>query len=102
MSSYKIEQHRVSYRGRDFHFVSYEARPANERRGEPAEPPMWYLMQAGKRWPVMPQEAGLPLEAVEQALRAWLEENAFTEAADSAPAVRAPRRRSSGDKRAAN
>jgi hypothetical protein len=100
MSSYKIEQHRVTYRGRDFHFVSYEAQPANERRGEAAVPPMWYLMQAGKRWPVMPQDSGQPAEVVEQALRAWLEANAFTEA-DPAPAL-APRRRSSGDKRKAH
>jgi hypothetical protein len=100
MSSYKIEQHRVTYRGRDFHFVSYEAQPANERRGEAAIPPMWYLMQAGKRWPVMPQESGQSAEAVEQALREWLEANAFTEA-EPAP-VLAPRRRSVGDKRKAN
>ncbi len=99
MSSYKIEQHRVTYRGRDFHFVSYEAQPANERRGEPAVPPMWYLMQAGKRWPVMPQEPGQPVEAVEAALRAWLEANAFT-AADPAPGP--SRRRSSEGRRAAN
>ena len=78
MPSYKNEQHRVTHRGRDFHFVSYEAQPANERRGQPAVGAMWYLMQAGKRWPVMPQEPGQPVEAVQRALRAWLEENAFT------------------------
>jgi hypothetical protein len=77
MSVYKVEQHRVTHRGRDFHFVSYEPRPADQRRGVPAVPAMWYLMQEGKRWPVMPQEPGLPLEAVERALRAWLETNAF-------------------------
>jgi hypothetical protein len=101
MSSYKIEQHRVSYRGRDFHFVSYEAQPANERRGEPAVPPMWYLMQAGKRWAVMPQDPAQPPEAVERALREWLEANAFTEAAP-VPAPLGLRRRSAGDKRKAN
>ena len=100
MSSYKIEQHRVTHRGRDVHFLSNEAQPANERRGEAAIPPMWYLMQAGKRWPVMPQESGQTAEAVEQALREWLEANAFTEA-EPAP-VLAPRRRSVGDKRKAN
>jgi hypothetical protein len=78
MSSYKIEQHHVTHRGRDFHFVSYEAQPANARRAEPAVPPMWYLMQAGKRWPVMPQNLGEPVEAVERALRLWLDSNAFT------------------------
>ncbi len=98
MSAYRIEQHRVRYRGRDFHFVSYEAQPANARRGEPAVPPMWYLMQAGKRWPVMPQEDGLPVAAVEEALRAWLEANAFTPADESAAAD--PGLRSRGDQRA--
>jgi len=62
---------------------------------------MWYLMQAGKRWPVMPQEPGQPIEAVEQALRTWLEANAFTEA-EPTPAALAPHRRSLGNKRKAN
>jgi hypothetical protein len=78
MSSYKNEQHRIAYRGRDFHFVSYEGQPADERRGREAAPPMWYLMQAGKRWPVMRQHPGESAETVERALRAWLEANAFT------------------------
>jgi hypothetical protein len=39
---------------------------------------MWYLMQAGKRWPVMRQHPGEPAEAVQRALREWLEANAFT------------------------
>lgn len=72
MSSYKVEQHRVTYRGRHFHFVSYEGHPANERRGEPAVPPMWYLMGPGKRWPVMPQVAGQSDDEVARALVGWL------------------------------
>ena len=33
--------------------MSYDAQIANERRGEPAIPPMWYLMNEGKRRPVL-------------------------------------------------
>ncbi len=72
MSSYKVEQHRVSHHGRDFHFVSYDGQPGNTRRGEPATPPMWYLMVAGKRWPVMPQVIGQAHAEVERELIAWL------------------------------
>jgi hypothetical protein len=88
MSSYKNEQHRVSYRGRDFHFVSYAGQPADNRRGTPEVAAMWYLMQAGKRWPVMPQEPGQPVEAFERALRSWLEANAFTAARPRSPGDR--------------
>ena len=74
MSSYKVEQHHVQYRGRNFHFVSYDGHPANERRGEPAVPPMWYLMGSGKRWPVMPQVSGQPQDETERDLITWLRE----------------------------
>ncbi|HEX2451217.1 MAG TPA: hypothetical protein VHJ69_08750 [Gemmatimonadales bacterium] len=90
MPAYKNEQHRVTHRGRDFHFVSYEGRPANDRRGEPAVAAMWYLIQAGKRWPVMPQEPGQPVEALQRALRAWLEANAFTATRPFPPAESSP------------
>lgn len=73
MSAYKVEQRRIRYRGRDFHFVSYDARPANERRGEPAAPAMWYLMGPARRWPVMPQVPGQSDEELEAALVRWLE-----------------------------
>jgi len=74
VSSYKVEQCRIHYRGRDFHFVSYDGHPANERRAEVAAPPMWYLMGPGRRWPVMPQVPGQPATELEQALIAWLQE----------------------------
>ena len=72
MSSYKVEQCRVQYGGRTFHFVSYDHQPANERRGVEAVPAMWYLMGPGKRWPVMPQVAGQAAEELERALVDWL------------------------------
>jgi len=84
VSSYKIEQRRVSYRGRDFHFVSYDRQPPNERRGEPEVPPMWYLMGPGKRWPVMPQVPGQTDEEVEHSLVGWLKAQGLGRSADAA------------------
>lgn len=72
MSSHKVKQCRLSFRGRDFHFVSYEGHPANERRGEAAMPPMWYLMGPAKRWPVMEHHPDQPDEEVERGLLKWL------------------------------
>ena len=72
MSSYKVQQHRLSHGGKSFHFVSYDAHPANARRGEEAMGPMWYLMRAGKRWPVMPQVIGQPEVETAAELGAWL------------------------------
>src|ERR1043166_7079454 len=74
VSSYKVEQCRIHYRGRDFHFVSYDGHPANERRAEVAAPPMWYLMGPGRRWPVMPQVVGQADEEIERGLIEWLEQ----------------------------
>jgi hypothetical protein len=70
--SYKVEQCHVRSGGRVFHFVSYDREPANERRGIPEMPAMWYLMGPGKRWPVMPQVAGQALEALESDLLRWV------------------------------
>ena len=72
VSSHKVRQCRLSYRGRDFHFVSYEGHPANERRGETAMPAMWYLMGPAKRWPVMEHNPDQPDEEVEKGLLKWL------------------------------
>jgi hypothetical protein len=72
VSSHKVRQCRLSYRGRDFHFVSYEGQPANVRRGEPAMPPMWYLMGPAKRWPVMEHDPDQPDAEVELLLLEWL------------------------------
>ncbi len=77
MSSYKIEQRRLVHRGREFHFVSYEGRTANQARGELALPPMWYLMSAGKRLAVMPQVSGQEAGVLDQALLRWVEAHVF-------------------------
>jgi hypothetical protein len=89
MSHYKVEQRRVTYRGRDFHFVSYDGHPANTRRDEAAVLPMWYLMGPGKRWPVMPQVVGQADDELERALLDWLKKQRLdhspTRPGDSAP-----------------
>jgi hypothetical protein len=75
MTAPKCEQRRVSVGDREYHFVSYEERAPNPRRGEEALPPMWFLMSAGKRFPVMPHVAGQDLGELDEALRRWIEEN---------------------------
>lgn len=83
MSSYKVEQSHVRYAGRTFHFVSYDHEPANERRGLPAVPAMWYLMGPAKRWPAIPQVAGQTAEELEAALTGWLRAQGLDRRADA-------------------
>lgn len=84
MSGYKIEQRRITLRGREFHFVSCEPQPANERRGEAAVPAMWYLMNEGHRRQVMPHVVGQDPVAVERALALWVEKHSFAPSAAGA------------------
>ena len=77
MSGYKTDQHHVLHRGRDFHFVSYEGRQANPRTGETATPPTWFLMSAGKRWPVLVQVPDQDPKALILALTRWLDQHVF-------------------------
>ena len=77
MSSFKPQQRVLTVRGRELHFVSYEGRQANPRRGEEASPDMWYLMCEGRRCAVLPCEPSQSLAALDDALRAWAEKNAF-------------------------
>ena len=84
MGTYKVEQHRLMHQDREFHFVSYDARPANERRGEEALPPMWFLMNAGRRIAVMPQTPGQDPAELEHLFRAWLDEHVFSDSVQSA------------------
>jgi hypothetical protein len=75
MSSYKTDQQRLQHRGREFHFVSYEGRGADPAKNIEAVPPTWFLMAGGKRFPVMPQVAGLEVGQLHQKLIDWLDEN---------------------------
>ena len=77
MSRYKIQQRQLPHRGRVFHFVSYEGEPANASKLLLATAPAWFLMTAGKRWPVMNEELGLSVEEVDRLLTQWLDDNVF-------------------------
>jgi len=77
MPLYKPQQRHITVRDRKFHFVSYEAHAADPRRDTEAEPEMWYLMRAGRRWAVMPRNPDLAAEETDEKLRAWAEANAF-------------------------
>jgi hypothetical protein len=77
VSSHKVEQRRLSHRGREFHFVSYDAQVANERRGQAAMPAMWYLMNEGKRTPVLPHVPGQELMELDGALLQWVDEQVY-------------------------
>jgi hypothetical protein len=72
VSGLKVEQRHLVVGERSFHFVSYEGRPANPRRGEEAEGPMWCLMSEGRRRPVMPHIPGQRAEELDRQLLAWL------------------------------
>jgi hypothetical protein len=82
MSSYQTAQRRFRYRGREFHFVSYEGHRADPTRAVAATPPTWFLMSAGKRWLVGPQEPGQAAADLDQQLAHWLNENIFGPAPD--------------------
>lgn len=77
MSGYKTEQHRLVHRGREFHFVTYEGHAANPAKSEVAEPPSWFLMNAGKRRLVMAQTVGQEEAELDRLLTVWLDLNAF-------------------------
>ena len=77
MASYLNRHRYLTHRDRDFHFVSYDGLRADPRRGQEATVPTWFLTNAGKRWPVMPQSLEEGDEAVDARLIAWLEQCVF-------------------------
>jgi len=78
-SRYRVEQRHITHRGRKFHFVSYEGQPANQKRNQPASDHAWFLVNAGYRWEVMPQEPDAPPEETDRRLSAWIEREVFGE-----------------------
>lgn len=70
---YKVEQRRLPYRGRSFHFVSYEGQRANPARGHLGSPSFWFLMSAGNRVEVMPHLLGEEPAELDRRLLEWLE-----------------------------
>ena len=79
MGAFRNEQRRLSHRGRDFHFVSYEARPANLARKEDAMPDTWYLVSTNNRWPAIPLLPDQPEPELIAALVLWLETSVFAD-----------------------
>ena len=77
MSRPLVQQRRLRYRGRDFHFVSYGGLPANAKQGRPATEPAWWLMSAGTRWEVMPVDPVREEEELDRAFTAWLDAHVF-------------------------
>jgi len=77
MSRPTVEQRRLLYRGREFHFVSYDGLPANLKQAQPATAPAWWLMSAGTRWEVMPFHPGHDEAELDRAFMAWLDAHVF-------------------------
>ena len=61
-SRYRVEQRKITHRGRSFHFVSYEGLPANKARNEPPTDAAWFLVSGGYRREVMPQQIDQDIE----------------------------------------
>lgn len=77
MSKHTVEQVRLRHRGREFHFVSYEGQPENLKKNQPATDPAWFLMNAGRRWEVMPHQPNQEHEERDRLFAAWLERYVF-------------------------
>ncbi|HUX34609.1 MAG TPA: hypothetical protein VMV51_12140 [Gemmatimonadaceae bacterium] len=60
--------------------MSYDATPANERRGEEAVPAMWYLMNEGKRHQAILLRKEQDPEELDRELIDWLGREIFDEA----------------------
>jgi hypothetical protein len=73
--SYRIEQRRLRYRNRVFHFVTSEPLTAESRSALEAFPGVWVLMDRGRCHAVMSRVSGRPGPEVDRALLGWLERN---------------------------
>lgn len=77
MGGFKNEQRHLQFRGRVFHFISYEAHDARPSQDVEAMPATWYLIGANHRWPAIahdPDQDSLETDAL---LTAWLETHVF-------------------------
>jgi len=78
-SRYRVEQRKITHRGRSFHFVSYEGLPANASKNVPATVAAWFLVSGGYRREVMPQQLDQDVEELDRMLAEWLESHVFAE-----------------------
>ncbi|MCU0621128.1 MAG: hypothetical protein MUC69_06465 [Gemmatimonadales bacterium] len=77
MAAFKVQQRHLVHRGRAFHFVSYEGRPADAGKMILATPPTWFLIASGKRWEVMTYDPDATAEQCDRRFMGWLDENVF-------------------------
>jgi hypothetical protein len=84
VTRHPVEQRRITYRGREFHFVSYDGLPANEKRSQAATAAAWWLMGAGTRWEVLPFRPGQPAQELDRQLTEWIETHVFGTTAQGA------------------
>lgn len=77
VTKHSVEQRRITYRGREYHFVSYDGLPANEKRAQAATAPAWFLMGAGTRWEVLPFQPGQPPQELDRLFTEWIEAHVF-------------------------
>jgi hypothetical protein len=87
MSRHPILQLRVTHRGREFHFVSYEPIVTPANRALAPSPWTWYLMNEGKRLEVMPHAPEQTPEEIEQDLIRWLESYVYAPPVHVTPVV---------------
>ena len=99
MPAFKPQQRHLVVRGRAFHFVSYEPRPANARRGEDQQPAMWYLMVEGRRYPAFPCDPEQAAPQVDIALTRWAVLNAMDREKPAATPASRPKSVSSKHRR---
>jgi hypothetical protein len=77
VSKLTVEQVHLRHRDRVFHFVSYQGQPEDRKRNRAAIDPAWFLMNAGKRWEVMPHQPDQAPAARDSLFAAWLEQHVF-------------------------
>ena len=77
VTRHAVEQRRLVYRGREFHFVSYDGLPANAKRAQLATAPAWWLMSTGTRWQVMPFRPGEAQQELDRQFTDWLDTHVF-------------------------
>lgn len=80
VDTYQTSQHRLLHRGRWFHFVSYEGRPADPKLEQAELTSGWFLMYAGKRRWVAPQCTETASAELDRQFAEWLEVHVFCDA----------------------
>ncbi|KPK06795.1 MAG: hypothetical protein AMS20_03975 [Gemmatimonas sp. SG8_28] len=75
MISYRIEQRRLRYRNRVFHFVTSEPLTEATRTAAEAVSAVWVLMDGGRCHEVMSRVSGRPELELDRALLGWVERN---------------------------